>query len=398
MSDTYPCTSIGNLILPISTCNPEMGISETDFRYIDLSSINQLTKVIEFDRQVLISEAPSRARQIVTTGDVLVSTVRPNLNAVAVVPRNLDGAIASTGFCVLRPNPELLYNAYLFHWVRAESFISDMVRRATGASYPAVSDRIVKESAIPWPSLEEQKRLAAILDKADHLLSKRRAAIQLLESFTQHLFLDMFGDPSINPKKWPRTLLGEFIKSGPQNGLYKPAEAYGEGTPILRIDAFYDGEVTDYFTLKRLRVTPEEITLYRLNENDVVVNRVNSMEYLGKSALITNVHEDTVFESNMMRFSVDRQAMDPQYLIAFLQTSYIKAQILQRSKNAVNQSSINQEDVKSFTILQPPLHLQKTFAERALKAKRYVRMQMQALRQYDSLFKSLQSRAFQGAL
>jgi type I restriction enzyme S subunit len=325
---------------------------------------------------------------------ILYGKLRPYLRKIA---RPDFNGICSTDILPILPG-ERVDRDYLCHFLRLDTAVAFAESRSVGVNLPRISPGVLSTLQVPLPPIEEQRRIATILDKADALRQKRRTALQKLDSLTQSIFIDMFGEPAINSKKWPRTLLGELLKSGPQNGLYKPAEAYGEGTPILRIDAFYDGEVTDYSALRRLRLTPDEITLYKLEENDLVVNRVNSMEYLGKSALITNLHENTVFESNMMRFSVDREVMDPHYLIAFLQTSYIKAQILQRSKNAVNQSSINQEDVKSFTILQSPLSLQKTFAERVLRAKRYIKMQMQAGQQYDSLFKSLQSRAFHGEL
>jgi type I restriction enzyme S subunit len=246
--------------------------------------------------------------------------------------------------------------------------------------------------------MDVQQHIAAILDKADELRQMRRAALERLDLLGRSVFYEMFGDPSTNKKKWRRHLLGALIVDGPQNGLYKPAECYGDGTPILRIDAFYDGEVTDYSSLRRLRLSASEIDLYRLNELDVVINRVNSLEYLGKSALIVNLKEDTVFESNMMRFQVDRRQVNPRYLMAFLQAPYIKAQILQRAKNAVNQSSINQDDVRSFTILTPPIDLQDKFAERASRIAFHSKSQGRAAAQWEDLFKSLQHRAFQGEL
>ena len=86
------------------------------FRYVDISSIDNDAKSITEARTIDVVEAPSRARQVITAGDVLVSTVRPGLNAVAMVPDDLDGQISSTGFCVLRPKPDLLDSEYLFGW------------------------------------------------------------------------------------------------------------------------------------------------------------------------------------------------------------------------------------------------------------------------------------------
>ena len=149
-------TTIGDVVASVETWNPARSTSVTPFPYIDLSAIDQERKRISGVRSTLPAEAPSRARQLVRKGDVLVSTVRPNLNAVAYVTSEFDGATVSTGFTVLRPT-KATDGRYLFHWVRTPTFIGSMVREATGASYPAVSDRTVKTSLIPLPPLEEQR-------------------------------------------------------------------------------------------------------------------------------------------------------------------------------------------------------------------------------------------------
>ena len=103
----YPSTPLGSCVLRVETWNPLRAAPDEEFRYIDLSAVDQDTKSITEAREIACAEAPSRARQLVRTGDVLVSTVRPNLNGVARVPNDLNGATASTGFCVLRPDPEV---------------------------------------------------------------------------------------------------------------------------------------------------------------------------------------------------------------------------------------------------------------------------------------------------
>jgi type I restriction enzyme, S subunit len=117
MNLVFQHRQIGDIVLDVATWNPVRDGHEQLIRYIDLSSIDQDTKVIHPNKPIVAREAPSRARQLVHTGDVLVSTVRPNLNSVAIVDPILDGATASTGFCVLRPNPKELDGAYLLHWV-----------------------------------------------------------------------------------------------------------------------------------------------------------------------------------------------------------------------------------------------------------------------------------------
>jgi len=249
------------------------------------------------------------------------------------------------------------------------------------------------------PPIDAQRRITTILDQADMLRVKRREALMQLDRLTQSIFFEMFGDPASNPKAWPRLTLDDLMNAnGPQNGLYKPSTDYGIGTPILRIDAFYDGVVTKLDSLKRVRLSASEQSLYGLRAEDIVINRVNSIEYLGKSALIPKLPEPTVFESNMMRFAVKRDVVEPGYIIQFLQTQFIKSQILSCSKNAVNQSSINQQDVKSFQINVPSLKLQKIFSARTAAIDALKTTHRSALTQLDAFFACLQHRAFQGEL
>lgn len=329
-----------------------------------------------------------------TPQHVLYGKLRPYLAKIA--RPDFEG-ICSTDILPVLPGPEL-DRGYLSWLLLTPEMVQLAASRATGANLPRLSPSALADMAIPLPPLPEQRRIAEILDKADALRAKRRAALAQLDTLTQSIFLDMFGDPATNPKGWPVVKLGELITVGPQNGLYRPASDYGSGTQILRIDAFYDGVVTGLATLKRVRISSAEIALYGLKPGDIVINRVNSREYLGKSALIPELPEPTVFESNMMRFGVDARRLHPAYLINLLQTRYVRAQILRASKDAVNQSSINQQDVKSISITLPPLAQQERFA-------RYVgALQVLAGAHRDSdvtlnaLFASLQGRAFAGDL
>jgi len=204
----------------------------------------------------------------------------------------------------------------------------------------------------------------------------------------------MFGDPATNPKGWAAATLGDLIADGPQNGLYKHGSLYGEGTPILRIDAFYDGRVRSLTTLKRVQATPEERAKFRLTARDIVINRVNSVEYLGKSAIIPSLSEETVFESNMMRFALDELHVLPEYVIELLQTAHAKAHFLSNAKHAINQSSINQQDVKSLSVCCPPLELQGAFASRVAEVESIQVQQSAATAKAQETFDALLAGVF----
>lgn len=141
--------------------------------------------------------------------------------------------------------------------------------------------------------------------------------------------------------------------------------------------------------MKRVEITPDESHKFRLTPRDIVINRVNSVEYLAKSAIIPALHEGTVFESNMMRLSVDETQVLPEYLIELLQTGYSKTHFLAKAKHAINQSSVNQQDVKSLRITIPPLARQKEFAERSEHALSIQAQQSAAITKAHAAFNAL---------
>lgn len=147
------------------------------------------------------------------------------------------------------------------------------------------------------------------------------------------------------PFGWCWLRLNDLLKNSPQNGVYKPVTNYGSGCQIIRIDNFYDGSVVDVKNLKRLRLSEDEIKTYGLNIGELIINRVNSIEYLGKSALIRKLDEPTVFESNIMRCSLVDASISKEFITLFLNSKLGRQELCRNAKHAVNQASINQTDV-----------------------------------------------------
>jgi len=164
-------------------CEKQTGIRdprtepETVFQYVDITSVSNQRKCITEARTVLGIDAPSRARQVIRANDIIVATTRPNLNAVAQVPSELDNQICSTGFCVLRTGVGILPD-YIFAFVRYESFIEALTDLVKGALYPAVTDGQVKAQQIPLPPLSEQRRIAGLLREQMTAVEKARAAAE----------------------------------------------------------------------------------------------------------------------------------------------------------------------------------------------------------------------------
>lgn len=175
----------------------------------------------------------------------------------------------------------------------------------------------------------------------------------------------MFGDPEYETKDAPVHPLGELLTLGPQNGLYKAQSYYrtdGIGVPIVRVDSFYDGRVTDYTSLKRLMCTDAEVEVYGLENDDLIFNRVNgSVEHVGKCARIQGLIENTVFESNVMRARANPELIDICYLSTYLCSDIVRKQIKKVARIA-NQASVNQDNIKELPIPLPSMQRQKKYA------------------------------------
>ena len=287
---------------------------------------------------------------------------------------------------------------FLHYWFQSPAYYSWRDSQAKGANIQNIRHSELAALRVPLPAHSEQRRIVDLFDQADYLRRLRAKANTKADRILPALFLNLFGDPTKNLNKLPLVELGEVTTDGPQNGIYKPATDYGDGTRILRIDSFYDGQIVDVNSLKRLKVTPAEVQKYGLRQWDIVINRVSSPEYLGKSTIVRSLAEPLVFESNMMRCSIDPSVMLPEFVIAHLQTQFTRTQILSKAKRAVNQASINQQDVRSLTFLRPPIRDQETFVAAARECLKLKRRTRGASKATNALIYCVLQRAFSGEL
>lgn len=385
--------ALGDLVGPIKSWNPASEPEET-FNYVDLSAISQADKRIMSANSLQGAEAPSRARQIISAGDILVSTVRPNLNGVAPVTPEYDGATASTGFCVLRPNALKIVSRYLMHWVQSPTFVEQMVRQATGASYPAVSDKIVKASMIPLPPLDEQRRIAAILDKVDALRRLRRRVVDLSAQVPQSLFVQMFGAAEANPKRWKSVALSEVceIASGLTKGRKEPIGAL-RCVPYLAVANVQD-HALDLLAVKSIEASEEEIARLRLRNGDLVLTEGGDPDKLGRGTIWRDELPEVIHQNHIFRVRPDRREVNPTYLNYLIGSRYGKRYFLRSAKQTTGIASINKTQLSEFPVLAPPLALQEQFeAEISRLAKARCRG-IEALNTTNSLFASLQHRTF----
>ncbi len=322
-------------------------------RYLKTGNLIE-NRIIDFD-MVTYKNKPSRANLLVKENDIIFAKME-STNKYLLITKNLEDIIVSTGFIVLRiKDKNILSPEFLKYIVSSDMFLRDKNDLAHGSTQRAVNEtNDLPKLMIPLPSIEVQQD---IIMKFKTKYEKIRNIGRLLESLSKEKIEGSF---FIDAEKKE---LGDLLTDGPQNGIYKPQNFYGEGTPIIRIDNIYDGELIAN-NIKRIKLTSNELDTYRLNKNDIILNRVNSEEYIGKCCIYNNEFTDCVFESNMMHFQVDESLVNPKYVMYYLSSKHGKKQILTKIKRAINQVSINQSDIKSLKIPIPPLKKQKEVVEK----------------------------------
>ncbi len=181
-----------------------------EINYVDVSSISRDYLRIETTSPYVLKEAPGRARKRILTDDTIFATVRPTLLRVAVVPDELDNQVCSTAFCVLRRDSKMSVQNFIYYVVQRDQFIQQLAGIQTGASYPAVTDRTVKEQPIPLPGRKEQHEIVAILNAIDRKIDLHREKRAVLDDLFKALLHNLMTgkisvgqlDLSAVGKKW----------------------------------------------------------------------------------------------------------------------------------------------------------------------------------------------------
>jgi type I restriction enzyme S subunit len=268
-------------------------------------------------------------------------------------------------------------------------------RFVQGAGVPTLNRNLVHDELIPLPPLDEQKRIAAILDKADAIRRKRQQAIHLADDFLRSVFLDMFGDPVSNPKGFPKGTIRDFVETANYGSSGKASETDGE-YPMLRMgNITYEGG-WDFTKLKYIDLSEKEKPKYLTQKGDLLFNRTNSKELVGKTAVFEE-EKPMAIAGYLVRIRTN-ECGNNYYLSGYLNSTHGKKTLVGMCKSIVGMANINAQEVQNIKIVLPPIQLQNKFEQIVkdvnFKAKKYENSQSSL----GDLFNSLSQKAFAGEL
>ncbi len=345
----------------------------------------------------------NKARQLRCTylrkGDVLLARMPDPLGRACIFPGDAKKAVTVVDVCIIRPDDEKIFPRWLMHCINSTIVRQQIAGYATGTTRSRISRGNLAKIKIPLPLLPEQKRIAAILDKADELRAKRRAALAELDTLVPSIFLEMFGDPVANPKGWPETAcLGEVadIVSGVTKGWKLNGKSARE-VPYLAVANVQD-RALNLSTVKTIEATEEEIERYRLERDDLLLTEGGDPDKLGRGTLWSEELPECIHQNHVFRVRLTTTTVQPLFLNWLVGSQRGKKYFLRSAKQTTGIASINMTQLRGFPLLVPPVNLQRTFAARVAAVEKLKAAHRASLAEFDALFASLQHRAFRGEL
>jgi len=330
-------------------------------------------------------------------GDILISHINSekHLGKCAIFESERKDVIHGMNLLCFRPN-EKLNPKFAFYFLSSRVFLSKLPK-ITKKSVNQASFTLghFKELEIPLPPLEEQKRIAAILDKADSVRRKRQQAIDLADDFLRSVFLDMFGDPVTNPKGFKIGTIRDLIESANYGTSGKASETEGK-YPILRMgNITYEGG-WDFTNLKYIDLSEKDEPKYLTQKGDLLFNRTNSKELVGKTAVFDE-EEPMAIAGYLIRVRPNEHGNN-YYISGYLNSYHGKQTLLNMCKSIVGMANINAQELQDIKILLPPIELQDEYEQIVRATKSKLKSFDNSAELLDDNFNSLSQKAFAGKL
>lgn len=381
LPDGWAPESLSDVCLPVTKADP-VSTGREQVRYVDIGSVDGARHRLPEIPWVHSESAPSRCRQIIAGGDTVFSTVRPYLEKIAFIDGSLDGEFASTGFCVLRPGPQLLPR-YLFHFSVSQQMLDQVLLHQRGVSYPAVLDKDVKAATIPLPPVDEQRRIVEILE--DHL-SRLDAAesgiafsLARLASLKERvLSAGLLGETMPGPREpseltdcgtddgqlpdlprgWTWRRLGDItsVAGGVTKDSKRQSDPAFVEVPYLRVANVQRGRL-DLSKVTTIRVPASKANTLRLLYGDVLMNEGGDRDKLARGWVWEGQVEDCIHQNHVFRARIVDGAIEPK-LLSWAANTIGGRWADRNGKQSVNLASISLTKIRQMPVPVPPKGVQ----------------------------------------
>ena len=377
------CTSVTD-----GSHNPPQGIEKSE--YMMLSSKNIFDDEITFDEPRFLSEKDferEHKRTQIAVGDVLL-TIVGTVGRTAVVDEDMPAFALQRSVAVLHPKNDVCLPRFLMYALRGKrTYIEN---RAKGVAQKGIYLKEVSDIDIYIPDISNQEIIINKLDKVNTIIKLRQEELLALDNLIKARFVEMFGDPVKNPKGWEVVTIGDIVTEV-RYGTSKPAVEGGK-YPYLRMNNLTADGHLDLNDLKYIDIPDDEIEKCVVRKGDVLFNRTNSIELVGKT-VVFDLQEDMIIAGYIIRVRLNKRLL-PEILSQYMNLEALKDILRSMAKGAVNQANINAQELQSIKVYIPDMELQKQFIEMKNQVDKSKVAVQKALDETQILFDSLMQKYF----
>ena len=302
----------------------------------------------------------------------------------------IDGCIHD-GWLVLRDNKNIFDKSFLYYYLSSPNIYREFKRLAVGGVVNNLNSTLVRGVKVIIPPIAEQEKIVAELDCLSGIIEKKKQQLKEYDALAQSIFYEMFGDPVENEKGLPIKHIGDVTNSV-NYGTSSPATEGGRFAYLRMNNLTYNGYL-DLNDLKLIDVPEKDLEKCIVRKGDILFNRTNSKELVGKTALF-DLDEEMVIAGYIIRVRVNENEVLPVYVVRYMNTPYMKSYFRGLCKGAVNQANINSKELKAIPIPIPPLALQQEFASKIEAIEKQKALIKKSIEEVETLFDSRMDQYF----
>lgn len=351
------------------------------------------------DDLVYISEekADRLKRSEVKSGDIIIAKTGATIGKSGIFPSKFKRGLIASSCLKISINRHRAIPEFITYLICSPSGQKKILNESAGSTRNSINITPFSKIKFTIPtSTKIQQEIVSVLDKAKMMKRLRREANDLTRQYLKAIFLHIFGDPKFNNKKWDIISINECLESS-QYGTSSKSNDKKIGYPIVGMNHLsVNGEInlTKY---NHVNISKDEFTKLKLQKGDVLFNRTNSPELIGKTACWNNELDSAVFASYLVKLKM-KSNCNPIFFTHLMNTDYFKELFFSSSKKAVNQANISPTLLKTFPMYLPPIHLQNQFSlivDEINKMKHYQTISNEKI---DEMFSNLIQKAFNGEI
>lgn len=316
--------------------------------------------------------------------DILISVRAP----IGAMNYAKESCCIGRGLAALTPDKSKVSSEFIFWLMKCKN--QELNSKGTGSTFKAIGRKVLEETLVPNITLEKQTEYSAILERVYAVIQARKTELQKLDELVKARFVEMFGIYPANQMGWETGKIRDTV-ADVRYGSSRPAVDGGK-YPYLRMNNITYGGELDLSDVKRIDVPENELDKCTVRRGDVLFNRTNSKELVGKTCVYDR-DEMMVLAGFVIRVRVNDRVL-PEFLSAFLNTDFSKKTLSEMCKAAIGQANINAQEMQNIGLYLPPLELQRQFVQFKKQIDKSKVVVQKALDEAQTLFDSLMQQYF----